>query len=112
MICPECHADYLDHIKECGDCKVTLVDACVIDLPIPEMTWSAIPPFRGKVYADMAAEILDKNDIAYYLKMNWSSSAFVIEAASLPGDVVRIFVQKLSLEKAMELVGNITEDNA
>jgi hypothetical protein len=44
--------------------------------------------------------------------MNWSSSAFVIEAASLPGDVVRIFVPKSSLEKATELVGNITENNA
>ncbi len=48
MICPECHAEYLDHIKECGDCKLTLVDACVIDLPIPEMTWAALPPFQGR----------------------------------------------------------------
>ena len=73
MICPECHADYLNHIKKCGDCNVSLVDACVLDLPIPEMTWSALPPFSGKIYADMAGEILDNNDIAYYLKMNWAS---------------------------------------
>jgi hypothetical protein len=67
MICPECHADYLNHIKKCGDCNVSLIDACVLDLPIPEMTWSALPPFSGKIYADMAGEILDNNDIAYYL---------------------------------------------
>ena len=111
MICPECNAEYLDHMKDCGDCKVTLVDACAVDLPVPEMTWSALPPFSGKIYADMAAEILDKNDIPYYLKTNWSSSAFAIEAASLPGDVVRIFVQEASFEKASQFVGSITEKN-
>ena len=108
MICPECHADYLNHIKKCGDCNVSLVDACVLDLPIPEMTWSALPPFLGKVYADMAGEILDNNDIAYYLKMNWSSSAFSIEPTNLTGDIVRIFVPKASFEKASDLVASIS----
>ena len=59
MICPECHADYLDHIQECGDCQISLVDACPIDLPIPDMTWSSLPPFEGKIYADMAAESIE-----------------------------------------------------
>ena len=44
MLCPECHAEYLDHIKECGDCNVSLTDACPIDIPIPEMTWSPLTP--------------------------------------------------------------------
>ena len=108
MICPECHADYLNHIKKCGDCNVSLVDACVLDLPIPEMTWSALPPISGKIYADMAGEILDNNDIAYYLKMNWASSAYSIEAANLTGDIVRIFVPKASFEKASILVASIS----
>ena len=108
MICPECHADYLNHIKKCGDCNVSLVDACVLDLPIPEMTWSALPPFSGKVYADMAGEILDNNDIAYYLKMNWSSSAYFIGATNLTGDIVRIFVPETSFEKASDLVASIS----
>ena len=112
MICPECHAEYLNHIKECGDCNVSLIDACVLDLPIPEMPWSALPPFQGKVYADMAAEILDKNSVPYYLKMDWFSSAFAIEAASLPGDVVRIFVPEDAVEKASDLVASITENSA
>ena len=79
-----------------------------MDLPIPEMTWSALPPFSGKVYADMASEILDNNDIAYYLKMNWASSAYSIEAANLTGDIVRIFVPKASFEKASNLVASIS----
>ena len=72
------------------------------------MTWSALPPFSGKVYADMAGEILDNNDIAYYLKMNWASSAYSIEAANLTGDIVRIFVPKASFEKASDLVASIS----
>jgi hypothetical protein len=72
------------------------------------MTWSALPPFSGKIYADMAGEILDNNDIAYYLKMNWASSAYSIEAANLTGDIVRIFVPKTSFEKASNLVASIS----
>ena len=71
------------------------------------MTWSALPPFSGKIYADMAGEILDNNDIAYYLKMNWSSSAFSIEPTNLTGDSVRILVPETSLEKASDLVASI-----
>ena len=107
MICPECHAEYLDHINECGDCKISLVDACVIDLPIPEMTWSSLPPFKGKVFADMAAELLDQNSIPYYLKMDWTSSAFNIEATGLPGQIIRIFVPEEHLDKATGLTTSI-----
>ena len=49
MLCPECHAEYLDHIKECGDCNVSLTDACPIDIPIPEMTWSPLIPFATSI---------------------------------------------------------------
>ena len=84
------------------------MDACVLDLPVPEMTWSALVPFQGKIYADMAAEILDNNDIAYYLKMDWTASAFSIEGANLPGQVVRIFVPETSFKKASELVTSIS----
>ena len=83
------------------------MDACVIDLPIPEMTWSSLPPFEGKIYADMAAELLVQHSIPYYLKMDWFSSAFNVEAASLSGQMVRIFVPEEHKEKASELTSSI-----
>tara|TARA_B110000014_G_C19996910_1_gene516546 strand:+ start:314 stop:652 length:339 start_codon:yes stop_codon:yes gene_type:complete len=108
MICPKCYAEYLEHISDCGDCKVSLIDACLIDLPIPEMTWKALPAFQGKIYADMVAEILDKNDIPYYEKMDWSSSAYIVTAANLPGQIIRIFVPEKYLNKASKIVSSIT----
>ena len=108
MLCPECHAEYLDHIKECGDCNVSLTDACPIDIPIPEMTWSPLTPFEGKVYAGMAAELLDRHSIPYYLNMDWTSFALGIETTSIAGQVVRIYVPKSDFNKAIGLVSSIT----
>ena len=108
MICRECHAEYLNHIKECGDCGISLINASDFDLSIPEITWLPLYPFKGKIYADMAAELLDKEEIPYYLKMDWASSAFAIEAATITGQVVQILVPGSYLEKAAEIVSPIT----
>ncbi len=110
MICPKCYAEYLNNIETCGDCIIPLVNASIIDLPIPDMIWSSIPPFQGKIYADMAAEMLDKNSIPYYLKMDWMSSALSIEAANLPNQIVRIFVPHEHQEKATELTSIISDN--
>ena len=53
--------------------------------------------------ADMAAELLDQHSIPYYLKMDWFSSAFNVEATSLSGQMVRIFVPEEHMNKASEL---------
>ena len=108
MLCTECHSEYLDHIKVCGDCNIDLVSAYPIDLRIPEMTWSPLTPFDKKIYADMAAELLDKNSIPYYFKMDWASSAFSIEAANIISQAIGIFVQKEHLDKANRLATSIT----
>ncbi len=107
MICPKCKAEYLDHIQKCGDCKVSLINASNVELPIPEMSWSSIPPFEGKIYADMVAELLDQHSIPYYMKMDWASSAFSVEAANLSGQTIRIFVPEKYIEKASEITSSI-----
>ena len=108
MLCPKCHSEYLNHLKKCGDCKTDLISASPIDLPIPEMMWSPLIPFDGKIYADMAAELLDNNSIPYYFKMDWASSAFSIEATTITGQIVRIFVPKEHLDKANRLASSVT----
>ena len=108
MLCPECHAEYLVHMKKCGDCNIKLVDACLIDISIPEINWKPLIPFEGKTYADMTIKLLDRYSILYYLKMDWASSAFGIYATSIAGQIVRIFVPENYIKKANELALSIT----
>ena len=107
MICPKYNADFLDHITECGDCGIPVIKVSNLSLPIPKSSWFALQPFEGKIYADMAAEILENEKIPYYLKMDWSSSAFSICAATIPNQIVKILVPEDFLEKASEIVSYI-----
>ena len=107
MICPQCHAEYLSHINICGDCKNPLVDASNIDLPITEMKWLPLPIIEGKIYADMIIDLLNQDSIPHYVKMDWTSSAYLVEAASLPNQVIRIFVPKEHLKKASSITDSI-----
>ena len=111
MICPNCYAEYYNHIKNCGDCDLLLVDACLLDLPIPEMKWGSLPVFNGKIFADMASEILDDNNIPYYLKMDWASSAYSITGTNIVGESVRIFVPDSYMKKASDLTFQIIEES-
>lgn len=110
MICPKCNAEYLDHIKECGDCGIAVIKASILGIPVPESSWFALQPFEGKIYADMAAEILDKEGIPYYLKMDWSSSAYSICAATIPNQIVQILVPEDFLERASKIVSSINRN--
>ncbi len=100
MICPQCHAEYLGHIKICGDCNVALIKASNINLPITDMDWHPLPVIEGKIYADMVIDLLNQNSIPHYVNMDWTSSAYLVEAASLPNQIIRIFVPRKYLRKA------------
>ena len=55
MICPQCHAEYISHMKVCSDCNLALIEASNIDLPITNMDWHPLPVIEGKIYTDMAS---------------------------------------------------------
>ena len=111
MICPQCNAEYLSHIEKCGDCNKLLVNASNIDLPIAEIKWFPLPIIEGKIYADMVIDLLNQNSIPHYVKMDWTSSAYLVEAASLPNQVIRIFVPKGHLKKASSITDSILGNN-
>ena len=96
MICPNCHAEYFEKIKQCGDCIVDLVDASSLDLPIPEMTWVPLRPIHGSIYAEMIIEILNKEEIPHYAKNDWSSAALSTGGTELVNNIVR-FMMKIFL---------------
>ena len=107
MICPKCHSKYLRRTNVCEDCKNPLVDANNIDLPITEIKLLPLPIIEGKIYADMVIDLLNQDSIPHYVKMDWTSSAYLVEAASLPNQVIRIFVPKEHLKKASSIADAI-----
>jgi len=107
MICPECQAEYLDNFIECGDCKIALIDACAIDLPIPDMNWVPLPTFIGSIYSDMIDEVLNKKKIPHYVKNNWSSAALSTGGSELVDNIIRIFVPKTYETEATTIVHSI-----
>ena len=107
MIYPDCHTEYLDNIIDCGDCFVKLVNACNINLPLPEFCWEPLPTFGGRLYAEMATKMLENEGIPYYLDMNWSYTAFSMVTTNLAGQLVRVLVPKEQLKKAKKIINPI-----
>ena len=103
MICPKCHAEYFDDNKKCGDCNLELIDACSIDIPIPDMQWVALKPIYSSTTADMVTEILSNEEIPHYAKSDWVSSALNTSGNSLIDNIVRIFIPKLYEKKLLKL---------
>ena len=106
MICPKCHAEYFEDNEKCGDCNLELIDACSIDIPIPNMQWVALKPIYSSTTADMITEILSNEEIPHCAKSDWASSALNTSGNSLIDNIVRIFIPKLYEKKAVEtLIG-------
>ena len=102
MICPKCHAEYFENNEKCGDCNLELIDACSIDIPIPDMQWVALRPIYSSTTAYMITEILNDEKIPHYAKSDWASSALNTSGNSLIDNIVRIFIPKLYEKKAVE----------
>ena len=52
----------------------------------------------------MVIDLLNQDSIPHYVKMDWTSSAYLVESASLPNQVIRIFVPKEYLKKHPQLL--------
>ncbi|MFQ6677379.1 MAG: hypothetical protein ACE5D0_03575 [Fidelibacterota bacterium] len=107
--CPECKAEYETQIEFCSDCNVTLVGELPLDIPLDQIEWVEAGQFSGKMYGEMAGEILAKNNIPYFLKSDFFSSAFNITPANLPGTIVKLFVPEYQKKIAEQLIMNIAD---
>ncbi len=76
-----------------------------------ETKWEKIGPFLGRTYAEMAGEILEKENVPFYISQDGVSNAYGIHGASLVGNTAFIYVPKASFEFAAKLLSGFLTDN-
>ena len=73
--------------------------------------WIVIAEFSGSVYAEMAENILIDNDIPCYTKGDFLSTAYNINAMTLPGGSVKLYIPESFKTKSETLLNNILPKN-
>jgi|TARA_B110000438_G_scaffold97504_1_gene96538 hypothetical protein len=73
--------------------------------------WIIIAEFSGSVYAEMAKNILIDNDIPCYTKGDFLSTAYNINAMTLPGGSVKLYIPESFKTKSETLLSNILPEN-
>ena len=73
--------------------------------------WIIVAEFSGSVYAEMAENILNDNDIPCYTKGDFLSTAYNINAMTLPGGSVKLYIPESFKTKSETLLNNILPKN-
>ena len=73
--------------------------------------WIIIGKYDGSVFAEMAKDILSENEIPCYTKGDFFSTAYNINALSMPGGSVKLYIPKAFKAKAEELIKDIIPSN-
>lgn len=73
--------------------------------------WIILAEFSGSVYAEMAENILNDNDIPCYTKGDFLSTAYNINAMTLPGGSVKLYIPESFKTKSEALLSNILPKN-
>ena len=109
MYCPECHSEFIQGVESCPDCNVSLIDHLPEIKPLEEIIWKTLHQFPSKTHADMAAEILGKSQIPYYIKSEWFASAYQLTGPSALGATATIYVPEEDLKRALTTLENIID---
>jgi hypothetical protein len=107
MYCPKCRTEYVENVKECSDCKVSLIENLPEEKPIEKVKWVALPPVKGEIYADMVEEVLQKKNIPHFTKSDWFTTAYSLSGANYLGARSVIFVPEENRDEATELLEEI-----
>ena len=109
MYCPSCKAEFIDSITICSDCNISLVENMALNEPLENINWVNVKEVPGKVFGEMLGEVLDSAEIPYFLKSDWSASAYNIAAAGLAGSYVQVYVPENFFDKANNLLTGLMD---
>ena len=109
MYCPSFKAEFIDRITICSDCNISLVENLALNEPLENINWVNVKEVPGKVFGEMMGEVLDSAEIPYFLKSDWSASAYNIAAAGLAGSYVQVYVPENFCDKANNLLTGLMD---
>ncbi len=96
MFCPNCHAEYVEGIRQCRDCGVPLVDKLPPDQGMYEFT--EILSTFNLVDIAVIKSILDDGEIHYYfIGENFNQIDQLVQPT-------RLFIREDDVEEAKELL--------
>ena len=109
MYCPSCKTEFIDTITICSDCNISLVANMALNEPLENINWVKVKEVPGKVFGEMMGEVLDSEGIPYFLKSDWSASAYNIATAGLAGTYVQVYVPENFCDKANNLLTELMD---
>ena len=77
--------------------------------PLENINWVKVKELPGKVFGEMMGEVLDSAEIPYFLKSDWSASAYNIAPAGLVGSYVQIYVPENFYDEADSLLNELMD---
>ncbi|HIB73834.1 MAG: hypothetical protein DSY36_01245 [Candidatus Neomarinimicrobiota bacterium] len=109
MYCPSCHDEFIDSITICSDCNITLVENIALNEPLENINWVKVKELPGKVFGEMMGEVLNSAEIPYFLKSDWSASAYNVAPTGLVGSYVQVYVPENFHDKANKLLTDLMD---
>ena len=109
MYCPSCHDEFIDSITICSDCNITLVENIALNEPLENINWVKVKELPGKVFGEMMGEVLNSAEIPYFLKSDWSASAYNVAPTGLVGSYVQLYVPENFHDKANKLLTDLMD---
>ena len=109
MYCPSCHDEFIDSITICSDCNITLVENIALNEPLENINLVKVKELPGKVFGEMMGEVLNSAEIPYFLKSDWSASAYNVAPTGLVGSYVQVYVPENFHDKANKLLTDLMD---
>ena len=109
MYCPSCHDEFIDSITICSECNITLVENIALNEPLENINWVKVKELPGKVFGEMMGEVLNSAEIPYFLKSDWSASAYNVAPTGLVGSYVQVYVPENFHDKANKLLTDLMD---
>ena len=109
MYCPSCHDEFIDSITICSDCNITLVENIALNEPLENINWVKVKELPGKVLGELMGEVLNSAEIPYFLKSDWSASAYNVAPTGLVGSYVQVYVPENFHDKANKLLTDLMD---